>query len=478
MRLTLSSSLLLRLSELVAEQTGLNFPQERWGDLERDIAAAAPDFNFSDLESCVRWLLSAPLTRNTKEILATHLTVGETYFFREKQNLEILEKQILPPLLQARRQNQQQRLRIWSAGCCTGEEAYTLAILLDRLIPDLKEWNITILATDINPKFLRKAAQGIYSDWSFRDTPDWLRERYFTTGKDGRYEILPRIKKMVTFSYLNFADDVYPSLSNNTGAMDVIFCRNVLMYFSAQRAKQVVGNFHRALVDGGWIIVSPTEASNRLLSAFARVEFPETVLYRKILNAEFQIPKPRPDISEHPFSQSFRETETAPASQSVVQIEPVHAPQVDSTPSSQTQESEIETPLIMARNCANQGQLSEAMEWCEKAIIADKMNPSHHYLLATILQEQGQHDIAIQSLMRTLYLDPDFVLVHFSLGNLHQSQGRYREAQRYFGNALLLLRNHPSDETLTEADGLTAGRLAEIITSLQASLPQSATSNV
>ena len=128
----------------------------------------------------------------------------------------------------------------------------------------------------------------------------------------------------------------------------------------------------------------------------------------------------------------------------------------------------------MARDCANQGRLGEALEWCEKAIIADKMNPAHHYLLATVLQEQGQHDIAIQSLMRVLYLDPDFVLAHFALGNLHQSQGRYRQAQRHFENTLLLLRRHPPDETLPEADGLTAERLAEIVTALLESMPQPA----
>jgi len=482
MRPTLPSSLLSRLSELVAEQTGLNFPQERWGDLERGIAAAAPDFDFPDRESCAHWLLSAPLTRHMNEILATHLSVGETYFFREKQNLEILEEHILTPLLQARRQNGQRRLRIWSAGCCTGEEAYTIAILLDRLIPDLKEWNVTILATDFNPKFLRKAAQGVYGEWSFRDAPGWLRERYFTKGTDGRLEILPRIRKMVTFSYLNFADDVYPSLSNNTGAMDVIFCRNVLMYFTAQRAKQVTGNFHRALVDGGWMIVSPTEASNRLLSSFTPVEFPGAVLYRKMVNTESQIQKPKSQISEHQFLQPFRETEPVPSLLPVAQTEPdvvtfaILAPQADRLPVPQT---EVDVaPSRMARSCANQGQLDEALEWCEKAITADKMNPSHHYLLANILQEQGQHDIAIRSLMRALYLDPDFVLAHFALGNLHQSQGRYREAQRYLGNVLLLLRNHPPDETLPEADGLTAGRLAEIVTSLLASLPQPAASNV
>lgn len=483
MRPTLSSSLLSRLSELVAEQTGLNFPEERWGDLERGIAAAAPDFNFPDRESCAHWLLSAPLTRHMNEILATHLSVGETYFFREKQNLGILEEHILPPLLQARRQNEQRRLRIWSAGCCTGEEAYTIAILLDRLIPDLKEWNVTILATDFNPKFLRKAALGVYGEWSFRDAPGWLRERYFTKGADGRLEILPRIRKMVTFSYLNFADDVYPSLSNNTGAMDLIFCRNVLMYFTAQRAKQVAGNFHRALVDGGWMIVSPSEASNRLLSSFAPVEFPGAVLYRKTVNAESKVRKPESHVSEHQLLQSFRETEAAPSPLPVAQTEPdavtaaIHAPHADRPLVPQTEEPET-APSLIARSCANQGRLGEALEWCEKAIAADKMNPSHHYLLANILQEQGQHDFAIRSLMRALYLDPDFVLAHFALGNLHQSQERYREAQRYFGNVLLLLRNHPPDETLQEADGLTAGRLAEIVTSLLASLPQPAASNV
>ena len=136
MRPTLSSSLLSRLSEFVGTQTGLHFPQERWDDLERGIAAAAPDFNFSDRESCARWLLSAPLTRHMNEVLASHLSVGETYFFREKQSLGIFEEHILPMLLQSRRHNER-RLRIWSAGCFTGEEAYTIAILLDRLIPDL-----------------------------------------------------------------------------------------------------------------------------------------------------------------------------------------------------------------------------------------------------------------------------------------------------------------------------------------------------
>ena len=178
------------------------------------------------------WLLSSePPSRNQIEILASYLTIGETYFFREKQTFEILEERILADLIKTRRQNER-RLRIWSAGCCTGEEPYSIAMLLSKMLPDLKDWNISILATDINPRFLHKASEGVYSKWSFRDCPQGVKERYFRKAKEDRLEILPDIKKMVTFSYLNLVEDSYPSLSNCTNAMDVIFCRNVLMYFA------------------------------------------------------------------------------------------------------------------------------------------------------------------------------------------------------------------------------------------------------
>lgn len=467
---TLPVTLLARLSEFVDSQTGLYFPQERWCDLERGIVAAAQDFNFSDVEACAHWLLSAPLTRHMKEVLASHLSIGETYFFREQRSLEILEEQILPQLLQARRQNER-RLRIWSAGCSSGEEPYTLAILLDRLIPDLKDWNITILATDFNPVFLRKAAQGLYGEWSFRDAPVGLRERYFDKRKDGRFEVNSRIKQMVTFAYLNFSEDIYPSLLNNTSAMDVIFCRNVLMYFTAQRAKQVTGNFYRALVDGGWLIVSPAEASNSLLSSFTPIEFPGAVLYRKVANAESKSKIGEPPLTPHLIKEAIE-----PLSLLVDQIEPMlagidlHEAPIEPDPVS-LQLDESASPSSMARICANQGLLSEALEWCEKAITADKMNPANYYLQATILQEQGEYASAIESLMRTLYLDPMFILGHFALGNLYHSQGRYPQAQRYFSNVLTLLRNYPQDVILPEADGLTAGRLAEIVMAMLASMP-------
>lgn len=468
MRHTLPDQLLSRLSEFLAMRIGLYFPSGRWDDLERGMKAAAHELGDASVEAYIHRVLSAPLTHQQIEILASHLTVGETYFFRDRHSFEALEQYVLPELIRSRRDSER-RLRIWCAGCCTGEEPYSIAMLLDRLLPDHEQWHVTVLATDINPQFLRKAAEGIYGNWSFRGTPAWVKEHYFKTGPHGRFEIHPRIKKMVTFSYLNLADDVYPSLSNNTNAMDIIFCRNVLMYFTAELAEKVVGNLYRAVMDGGWLAVSPVEASHTLFSRFSTVNFTGAMFYRKVAADDLRPPPMPPQPVEipalRPSPETPRRIEALPAAE-----EKIGTP---AGPLLQRQH-EPDDPCLMARLCANQGKLAEAAEWCGKAIVSDKLNPQNHYLLATILEELGQDDAAEQSLKRALYLEPNFVLAHFALGNLRLSQGRHGEAQRHFANALALLQRLPLDEILPESDGLTAGRLGEIISSALTTLPRAA----
>src|SRR3990170_6133747 len=175
--------LMSETSELIAGRLGLNFPKERWTDLERGLSSAAKELGFKNAEAIAQWFLTNHINKNQIEILASHLTIGETYFLREKQSFQLLETNILPEIIQKRKETDK-RLRIWSAGCCTGEEPYSAAILLHELIKDLKDWNITVLATDINPRFLRKAIDGVYSEWSFRDTPGWIKEKYFKKTKN------------------------------------------------------------------------------------------------------------------------------------------------------------------------------------------------------------------------------------------------------------------------------------------------------
>ncbi|MBI2986298.1 MAG: tetratricopeptide repeat protein [Deltaproteobacteria bacterium] len=494
----LSETQLAQLSEFVAERMGFYFPRERWPDLERGMRSVARAFDFEDTESCIRWLVSSPVTQNQIETLASHLTVGETYFFRERQSFQILKERVLPELIRQRR-GMDQRLRIWSAGCCTGEEPYSIAILLREILPDLKDWRNTILATDINPHFLKKAAEGIYGEWSFRGVPPGTKDRHFAKKHGDRFEILPEIRRMVTFSYLNLAEDAYPSLLNNTNAMDVIFCRNVLMYFAPERAKQVIRKFHLSLVEGGWLVVSPSEASQILYSQFVTVNFPDVILYKKdSYKASAGVPygleeKPGPSL-QPAFAFSFAsppdpepviaepqaefvvtdaqepdvvETESVPYAETLGLYEQGRYQEAAQMLSALLTEDpgNAKAMALLARVHANQGNLTEATRWCEKALAADKLNPAYHVLHATILQELGSTQEAVRALQRALYLDQNLVLAHFALGNIARQQGKFKEATRHFENARILLGAYAQEEILPESEGMTAGRLREIMRS-------------
>jgi chemotaxis protein methyltransferase CheR len=478
----LADPLLSQLSAFVTAQMGLHFPRARWRDLERVIGVAAREFGFHDAASCIQWLVSAPLTQSQIATLASYLTVGETYFFREPKTFARLEARILPELMHCRR-GSEQRLRIWSAGCCTGEEPYSIAILLSKMIPDLPDWHLMILATDIHPRFLQKGAEGVYNEWSFRGIPRGIKERYFTRTKGNGWAILPHIKQMVTFSALNLADDTYPSLLNNTNAMDIIFCRNVLMYFTPEKAKEVIHKLYRALMPGGWLLVSPSETSHVLFAQFETVNFPDVILYRKphieatetgrVAEWELRLPGTPLDgtaDAAFPAAEELSKIEAshvAPYPAAAKLYEQGHAAEAAESLGTRRSENSADAQALaqLARVSANEGQLSVALAWCEKAVAADKLNPGYHYLLATILQEQGQVAEAIQSLKRALYLDQHLVLAHFALGTLTRRQGRLKESHKHFANALALLSAYGQDETLPESEGMTAGRLREIIRS-------------
>ncbi|HWP47218.1 MAG TPA: CheR family methyltransferase [Candidatus Limnocylindrales bacterium] len=525
----LSDDLLSQFSEFISSQLGLYFPKERWNDLERGISSASREFGFEDVGLCIQWLMSSPPTRDQIEILAVHLTIGETYFFREKKSFEILEEYILPELIRSRR-GINQSLRIWSAGCCTGEEPYSIAILLSKVLPDWQDWHITILATDINPRFLKKASEGIYSEWSFRDTPLWIKEKYFRQKKKNQFEILPDIKKRVTFFYLNLAEGGYPSPLNNIHTLDIIFCRNVLIYFAPEEAKKVIRNLYLSLEEGGWLVTGSGEVSRTLFSQFTSVHFPNAILYRKmsgrlLYSDEFScltgiteiIPADGAQVKAW-FNfidgttsaalgdqsagknrlphQGTKETRTTPDEEPgfperIPMKQPAKIPptgdlygealilyeqgcyaeaaeKVLSLFSQGQKELNLQekAAALLAKVYANQGKLQEALSWCKKAIAINKLNPGYHYLLGLILQEQGQMEEAMVALKRALYLDQNFVLAHFVLGNLTQQQGRFKESARYFENTLRLLQGYQEGDVLPESEGMTAGKLSELIISL------------
>ncbi len=463
MKESLPEDQLLQLSDFVADQMGLYFPRKRWEDLERQTNLAAKEFGYPDAKTFVPWLLSSSLTQEQIEILASCLTISETYFWREPQVFEALRHHILPELIRLR-ETGNRRLRIWSAGCASGEEPYTIAIVLRQLIPDLKNWNITLLATDINPNVLRRAAAGVYGEWSFRNSPPGLKQKYFIRTANNKFEILPEIRQMVTFAYLNLAKDLYPSPMNNTNAMDLVFCRNVLMYFATEHARQVGLRLYQSLIEGGWLIVGSSELSQHIFPQAASVHFPGAIVYRR------EGEKSRPEAVP-PLAPALAPTIPIllPSRPALVPPPFVPSPALHARKRVQPAEA-VETVRVEARpdvgvtvrSLANRGKLTEAWAACEQAITADRLNPGLYYLGATILQELDRKDEAMASLKRALYLDPGFVLAYFTLGTLLLRQGNTLAAKKSFENVLALLSSYEQEDMMPESEGLTAGRLREI----------------
>ncbi|KAF0815334.1 Chemotaxis protein methyltransferase [Andreprevotia sp. IGB-42] len=473
-------ALLTRFAGFLVSSIGLHYPAARHADLLRGMAAVAQECGDADVQACMQRLMAAPLSRHDVEVVARHLTIGETYFYREPAVFDALEREILPALIQARRASGNLSLRLWSAACCSGEEPYSMAILLARLLPDLPAWRIAILGTDINPLALARARAAVYPQWSFRNTPPWVRNGYFKVLPSNHMALLPRIKDMVTFSYLNLVEDSYPAVENNTNALDLIMCRNVLIYFDAQRVEKVVGNLRRALRDDGWLAVGAVETNQQIFHDFQTVNFPDAVIYRKpqpdqgadlrqplawLTEALDDLPlattgEPQP-LQAQPTSVS----EDAASADAHYQQAQAHYQRGEYERAAQLLGSGVDDTrslLLLAHIHANLGELHQASRCCERAIASDRLNPGCQYLLSAVQEELGQTDEAMAALRRAIYLDPDFVLAHFALGNLKRRLG-IAGAARHFANARELLARYDANALLPESEGMTAGRLAEII---------------
>lgn len=447
--MTLSAAAGARARALLESRVGLEFPASRTLDLERGLSRAARGAGIATVDEYLAWLSGLPEESPEWSRLGSHLTIGETYFFRDAGSFEALEREILPAIIEARRAEGNLRLRLWSAGCATGEEPYSLAILLDRLLPDRADWSLTILATDINMDALAQAERGVYRPWSLRQTPEWIHQRYFRSRAADALELDPAIRSLVAFAPLNLARDAYPSVMTNTTAMDVILCRNVLMYFTRAAQKGVAARLRRSLVSGGWLAVSAAEGSSDLLSPLVPVNFPDAIFFRSVpLAMERHRPAPvgEPRVNGGPASVS----DLARPPREAVQVAPEPRP----TPPAEPREL-----LRRARELADAGELDEARRLCEIATTRDRLDADAHLLLAAIAQERGDIPGALEALRRTIYLAPDSAAAHFLLGSLLYRTGDHPRASRSMATVVRLLDQVPADHVVLATDGLNAGRL-------------------
>ncbi len=205
------------------------------------------------------------------------VTTNETYFFREDFQLKTFTEEILPEVkVRKEASGEEKKLRIWSAGCSSGEEPYTIAMLmLDK--PEFRNWQIDIIGTDISHRVLQIARKGVYGDVSFRSTDELTKKRFFTE-VEGKYRINDEVRNLVSISHLNLFDAPRVSL---LGKMDIIFCRNVIIYFDVAAKKKVIESFYQRLKPEGFLLLGHSESLMNITSAFALRHFTNDMVYQR-----------------------------------------------------------------------------------------------------------------------------------------------------------------------------------------------------
>lgn len=476
------------ISKRINQLFGIHLKQNSWSSMEKNLIKAAKLLNRKeDLEDISKWVLKPSLSDNEYHALAKTLTIGETYFFRELSGLTLLTDEIIPAI----RKKNSKTLRIWSAGCSSGEEPYSIAIFLKENLPDSDKWDIQIMATDLNNEALSKARKGIYRPWSFRGLRNDLLNKYFVCHAN-TYEIRKDIRDMIQFKNLNLIKDEFPLANDKSKGFDVVFCRNVLMYFSQDTIENITQKFFSSLADDSWLITSQTELSMNIYHQFHRTKFKDAFFFKK-----GNIPA---TVTTNNFRKKNRPEKTATGEPGVLKRkssfqekhkkrsaseEKLPSPVVSTAPPPAIEglynNSEYQRCIavyeaaesfnkfdaselfLISKSYANLGRYNEGAAIIEELINKNSSNPEFYYFYATILSEQGSWQAAEKNLIKALYLKPDFLSARFShflvLRKLNKNEKAVKEGQ----NILNDIKLYHNNDLLPDMEGMTAGSLRQTI---------------
>jgi chemotaxis protein methyltransferase CheR len=355
---------------------------------------------------------------------------GETHFFRDIGQFDLLRLRILPELIERHRDSK--TLRLWSAGCSSGEEAYSLAMLVDMLLPARDDWDIFILGSDIDKTALEKARRGHYGAWSFRMELSTVQKRYFQR-KGNEWALDECVRRMVTFRKDDLIRDTFPG--GELRDMDLILCRNVFIYFSADTVFAVANKLAATLSIGGYLMTGHTELIGHRVQHLQSRLFANSVVYQRVSPKPAALP-----TTAHPASPPH-------LVQRVPDVPTPVLPAVAARPSS-------------AREFADRGEYARAEQLCRQALAIAPLAVEPHFLLAQIAQLRGDFTLATQLLEKTLYLDPRHVAAYLELAALCERAENLRRAQTLRRAALEIVRALPGDSIIDPYEA-SAAELAQ-----------------
>jgi chemotaxis protein methyltransferase CheR len=479
-----------RVASVIHLVSGLVFPPNRQPAAESGMRRAMSSLGISDADALARAVQRPGESRDT--VLA-ELTVGETYFFREPSQLALLGSHVLPDLRE--RRSADTPLRIWSAGCASGEEPYTIAILLREM-----GWvhPTRILGTDVARPRLEAARRARYTRWSMRGASEERVARWFER-RGAQFQLDPSVCESVEFAPLNLIADDYPSAESGTAMQDVVLCRNVLIYFDMAGVEQIASRLLASLAPDGWLLLGASDPPLASLVPCEVMVLPGGIAYRRADRAHepdslatrgpaetptrwWVAPAPAPPLPEQadlPAHVPFHWHAEAPATAPPPAETPEDAPSLGESRAAydegdypraealaaaalEADAGLVDQWVLLVRCIANQGRLRDADQECVRALDLHRLSPELHYLHAMLLREAGQHRESANAARRALYLDPRFVMAHLLLGDVHAHLGDAERATRAFENALGELASTPAGAAVPAADGVPAERLRHV----------------
>ncbi|HON16927.1 MAG TPA: protein-glutamate O-methyltransferase CheR [Spirochaetota bacterium] len=268
-----------KFAKLIYDESGIYMKDSKITLLSNRLRKRLAALSLNEFSDYYKYLesLTGEAKKKEYEELLDVVSTNETYFFRNERHFEALKDYCIPELVKIKKDK---TLRIWSAACSTGEEPYTIAICVMESMKYLQGWNIEIIATDIAPSVLEFAREGYYSGRRIEKVPPEYLKKYFTLvdKEKGLYRINDNLKKMVNFYYLNFFKNPFPK------NLDIIFCRNVMIYFDKAHQRELIANFYQSIYEHGYLFIGHSETLHSISDDF---------LYKKILDAPIYVPKPR-----------------------------------------------------------------------------------------------------------------------------------------------------------------------------------------
>jgi len=471
-----------RVAEVVRLVAGLEFPVNRQPSAEAGMRRAMSALRITDPYALAR----AIGTRGeARDAVLAELTIGESYFFREAGQLDVLRTTVLPTL-EAR--DTSRPLRLWSAGCASGEEPYTLAILLREL-----GWvrPVRILGTDVATPRLDAARRARYTRWALRGVSDQRINRWFSR-RGSHFQLSDEIRSTVEFAQLNLVADDYPSAATDTHEQDIVLCRNVLIYFDMPVVAQITTRLLAALAPEGWLICGASDPMLVGLVPCEGVMTPGGMAYRRADRPGRAVPVATVPVTPEGWATPSTSAGTPPlrhpvaatAGPTLLALPIPPEPPGDGYDGFQSdadayaaadyvlaerlgretlqREPAAPTWIRLVRSIANQGRLRDAESECARALDAHRLVAELHYLHATLLGAGGQVAEATRACRRALYLDRTFVMAHLQLGDTLARMGDRESARRAFANALESLAAMPLEAVVDGADGVPAARLRDI----------------